>query len=144
MDGFHGISFEYMRSPKFLQVDGGWNRIVWIPAEVKERVKDFIPKELVDKIPTDQDVKNIDELKSWLEAHGHPIVERMKAVEVAPPVPVEVPAPAPPAAPPAVGVPLPTAAGGFSVILKDAKIYAERIIVRRGKEGMKIERTKTE
>ena len=144
VDGFHGISFEYMRSPKFLQVNGGWNRIVWVPADVKERVKDFIPKELVDKIPTERDVKNIDELKSWLEARGHPILERMKAVEVAPPVPIEVPPPAVLAAPPAVGIPLPAAAGGFSVILKDAKIYAERIIVRRGKEGMKGERTKAE
>ncbi|MDH5769731.1 MAG: CO dehydrogenase/CO-methylating acetyl-CoA synthase complex subunit beta, partial [Candidatus Bathyarchaeota archaeon] len=50
VDGFHGISVEYMRSPKFLQVDDGWNRIVWVPSSVKERVKDFIPKEVVDKI----------------------------------------------------------------------------------------------
>ena len=46
VDGFHGISFEYMRSPKFLQADGGWNRVVWMPESAKERVKDFIPKEL--------------------------------------------------------------------------------------------------
>ena len=30
VDGFHGVSIEYLRSPKFLQVDGGWERIVWI------------------------------------------------------------------------------------------------------------------
>src|SRR4030066_1531582 len=36
IDGFHGISIEYMRSPKFLQADGGWNRIVWMPKEGKE------------------------------------------------------------------------------------------------------------
>jgi len=53
IDGFHGISIEYMRSPKFLDADGGWNRIVWLPKEIKERVKDFIPKEVVDKIPTE-------------------------------------------------------------------------------------------
>ena len=126
IDGFHGVSIEYMRSPKFLQVDGGWSRVVWIPADVKERVKDFIPKELVDKIPTEKDVKSIDDLKSFLEAHDHPIVERMKAVEVAaPPVPAaEVAAPVP-------GIAIPAAAGGFTLTLKGAKIYAEKVIVRR-------------
>ncbi len=44
VDGFHGLSIEYMRSKKFLSADGGWNRVVWLPKEVKERVKDFIPK----------------------------------------------------------------------------------------------------
>jgi acetyl-CoA decarbonylase/synthase complex subunit beta len=130
VDGFHGISIEYLRSPKFLQVDGGWNRVVWIPAEVKERVKDFIPKELVEKIPTEKEVKKIDELKSFLEAHGHPIVERWKAIEAAPPpVPAEAAAPAP-----AVSLPV-SAVGGFNVVLKNVKIHAERVIVRRRKEG---------
>src|SRR4030042_256395 len=54
IDGFHGISIEYMRSPKFLQADGGWNRVVWIPKEVKERVKDFIPAGLVNKLATEE------------------------------------------------------------------------------------------
>jgi acetyl-CoA decarbonylase/synthase complex subunit beta len=137
VDGFHGISFEYMRSPKFLQVDGGWNRIVWMPSEVKERVKDFVPKEILDKIPTEKDVKNIDEMKSFLESHGHPIVERMKAAEVAaPPAPAEVEAAAPPLPAPALpALPISTAAGGLTVTLKNAKIYAEKLILRRKKEG---------
>src|SRR4030042_1283377 len=41
VDGFHGLSIEYMRSTKFLAADGGWNRVVWLPKHVKERVKDF-------------------------------------------------------------------------------------------------------
>ncbi len=130
VDGFHGLSFEYMRSPKFLQVDGGWNRIVWMPAEAKERVKDFIPKEVADKIPTENDAKNIEELKLWLIAHDHPIVERMKAVEAAaPPVVTEAEA----IAPAFSGVALPAAAGGLTLTLKNAKIYAEKIILRRKK-----------
>jgi len=36
VDGFHGLSIEYMRSRKFLQADGGWKRIVWLPSELKE------------------------------------------------------------------------------------------------------------
>ncbi|RLI30049.1 CO dehydrogenase/CO-methylating acetyl-CoA synthase complex subunit beta, partial [Candidatus Bathyarchaeota archaeon] len=87
VDGFHGISIEYMRSPKFLQADGGYKRVVWMPKEVKERVKDFIPKELVDKIATEEDAKTIEELKAFLKEKGHPVVERWK--EEAPLVPVE-------------------------------------------------------
>ncbi len=76
VDGFHGISIEYMRSPKFLQADGGYKRVVWMPKQVKEKVKAFIPKELVDKIATEEDAKTIEELKAFLKEKGHPIVER--------------------------------------------------------------------
>jgi len=113
-----------MRSPKFLQADGGWNRIVWMPASVKERVKDFIPKELIEKIPTENEVKTNDKLKEFLKAHGHPVVERWKAmpVEVAPEAEKEVPVAALPT--------MPIAAGGFKIILKDAKIHAKRVIIK--------------
>jgi len=128
VDGFHGISIEYMRSPKFLQADGGWNRIVWMPASVKERVKEFIPQELVEKIPTENDVKTIDELKEFLETHGHPVVERWKAIpaEVVPEVAEEEV----PAVPMAAVPTMPIAAGGFKIILKDAKIHAKRVIIK--------------
>jgi acetyl-CoA decarbonylase/synthase complex subunit beta len=74
-----------MRSPKFLQADGGWNRVVWVPAEVKERVKDAIPEELFDKIATEKDVSSVEELKTFLKEKQHPVVERWveEAVEVA-------------------------------------------------------------
>ena len=118
-----------MRSPKFLQVDGGWDRIVWMPSSVKERVKDFISEDVVDKIATETDVSTIDELKGFLEKTAHPVVERWKAipVEVAPEV-EEVEAEA------ALEVPVsgvPIAAGGFKIILKDAKIHAKKVIIRR-------------
>ena len=73
VDGFHGISIEYMRSPKFLQADGGWRRIVWMPESAKERVKDFIPKDVVDKIATEKDATTIEELKAFLKEKGHPV-----------------------------------------------------------------------
>jgi len=130
VDGFHGISIEYMRSPKFLQADGGWNRIVWVPASVKERVKDFIPKEVVAKIATENEAKTVDELKTFLKSHEHPVAQRWKevAVEAAPEVEEALAAPT---------VPLPTttiAAGGFKIILKNAKIHAEKLIIKREKE----------
>ncbi len=131
VDGFHGISIEYMRSPKFLQVDGGWNRIVWMPASVKERVKNFIPKEIVDKVATENDAKTIEELKSFLEARDHPVVQRWKEmpVEITPEVEEEVTA--------VPTVPIPTtgiAAGGFTIILKNAKINAEKLIIKAEKK----------
>jgi len=59
VDGFHGLSIEYMRSPKFLQVDGGWDRIVWLPKKIKDRLIDFIPRRSRDKIPTEEAVTNV-------------------------------------------------------------------------------------
>jgi acetyl-CoA decarbonylase/synthase complex subunit beta len=131
IDGFHGLSIEYMRSPKFLQADGGWKRIVWMPMSIKERVKDFIPKELNDKIAAENDVKTIDELKTFLKQQGHPIVEKWKeaphelvseeAVEEKE-VPTTIPV--------AQLSTLPLTAGGFKIILKDAKIYAKKVIIK--------------
>ena len=133
VDGFHGISIEYMRSPKFLQVDGGWNRIVWIPSSVKERVKDFIPKEVVDKIATENDAETIDQLKTFLQEKEHPVVERWKELptEVVPEELVEeetTPIPV------AQLTTAPASAGGFKIILKNAKISAKKLILRPAKK----------
>jgi acetyl-CoA decarbonylase/synthase complex subunit beta len=131
VDGFHGISIEYMRSPKFLQADGGWDRIVWMPQSVKDRVKDFMPKEVVAKVATENDAKTVDELKTFLKEKNHPVVQRWK----------EATAEAEPAAEgeePLEGTVFPVstatvAAGGFKIILKDAKIHAEKVIIKRDK-----------
>jgi len=141
VDGFHGLSVEYMRSPKLLQADGGWNRIVWMPQSIKERVKNFIPKELQDKIATENEAKTVDDLKTFLETRTHPVVERWKAkpVEVAAEA-VEAPAEEKevPAGVPVVELPtLPITAGGFKIILKDAKIHAKRVIIRAEKAEKK-------
>jgi acetyl-CoA decarbonylase/synthase complex subunit beta len=131
VDGFHGLSIEYMRSQKFLQADGGWKRIVWMPKEVKERVKSYIPSEVVNKIATEDDAKTVDELKTYLKECGHPVVARWKE-EIAS---IEEPATAETAEteqmiPVASAATLPITAGGFRIILKDAKIYAKKVIIR--------------
>ncbi|MEM1555945.1 MAG: CO dehydrogenase/CO-methylating acetyl-CoA synthase complex subunit beta [Candidatus Bathyarchaeia archaeon] len=139
VDGFHGISIEYMRSPKFLQADGGWERVVWVPSAVLERVKDFIPKHLVDKIATEKDAKTVEELKNFLVAKGHPIVKRWeeKAKAEAAAKPVEekaLPAVAAPEAAAEMAVPVSVGVvGGFRIILKNAKIRAERVKIVREK-----------
>ncbi len=142
VDGFHGLSIEYMRSPKFLQADGGWDRVVWLPASVKERVKEFIPKELADKIATENEAKNVEELRSFLETKEHPIVERWKAK------PAEVVAEAEaaeekeeiPTVPVTELTGVPITAGGFKIILKDAKIRAKKVIIRAVKAEKKEKR----
>jgi acetyl-CoA decarbonylase/synthase complex subunit beta len=132
VDGFHGISIEYMRSPKFLQADGGWSRVVWLPKEIKERVKSFIPAELSEKVATEDEAKSIDELKAFLKEHNHPVVTRWKEEEA---ITAETAEPAEAReeaqlVPVATASTLPITAGGFKIILKDAKIYAKKVIIR--------------
>jgi acetyl-CoA decarbonylase/synthase complex subunit beta len=137
-EGFNGIAIEYMRSPKFLQADGGWERIVWIPKQIKERVKESIPEHLVNCIATEEDVKNIIELKEFLQKNNHPVVKRWEAIqkeeamaveeEAKPEITLEV---SPTSGLPIAGVPV---SGGFKIILKNAKIVAEKMIIKRAEE----------
>jgi len=76
VEGRLGTGLEQLRSPKFIQADGGLARIVWMPKELKERYKDALEeKGLYDKIGTEEDVKNVDELLEFLEKVGHPWIE---------------------------------------------------------------------
>lgn len=84
--GLVGISIQYMKSPRFVQADGGWSRVVWVPSEVKEKVKDMIPSELYDKIATEKDVKTIEELETFLRQKGHPVMARIEEVSAECPV----------------------------------------------------------
>lgn len=72
-EGMLGMAISYMRSKKFLKTDGGLKRIVWLPKSVKEQVKDVLEEAgLYDKIATEEDVKNVDELTEYLNRVGHP------------------------------------------------------------------------
>jgi acetyl-CoA decarbonylase/synthase complex subunit beta len=117
-----------------------------MPSAVKERVKGFVPNELLDKIATEKDVSNVDELKRWLEEKGHPIAGRwVKAAKPAPAIeakPEEVRAVEAKPEVPTVSIPsveavVPTARPGVSlrITFKDAKIYARKVIVRRVRIG---------
>ena len=72
VEGRLGMALEYLRSPKFVQADGGIRRIVWMPKEIKERYKDAIPEDLYDKIATEEDTTSADELAEFLEKAEHP------------------------------------------------------------------------
>jgi acetyl-CoA decarbonylase/synthase complex subunit beta len=73
VEGRLGTGLEQLRSPKFIQADGGRKRIVWLPKEIKERYREAFEEDGVyDKIPTEEDVTNTDELLEFLEKVGHP------------------------------------------------------------------------
>jgi len=73
IEGRLGTGLEQLRSPKFIQADGGLARIVWLPKALKERFKDPLEaKGLYDKVATEEDVADVDELLSFLEKAGHP------------------------------------------------------------------------
>ena len=131
VDGFHGISIEYMRSPKFLEADGGWDRIVWMPQSVKDRVKDFMPKEAIENVATENDAKTVDDLKVFLKQKNHPVLKRWKEEE-----PEEASAEEGEESAESTVFPVSTAtvaAGGFKIIFKNAKIHAEKVIIKRDK-----------
>jgi acetyl-CoA decarbonylase/synthase complex subunit beta len=151
VDGFHGLSIEYMRSIKFLQADGGWDRVVWMPADILERIREYMPPEIIPKIATENDVSSLDELKTWLREKQHPIVNTWKEEEA--PIEPSVPQPTPvlqaqTMAAPQTGFTFPTlelppgsvpTAGlppgmKITVTLKNAKINAEKVIIRVSKE----------
>jgi len=81
--GFLGVGRLYLSSPKFLSADGGVKRIVWMPKELKESIRERFQKEaervgvpdLFDKIATEEDAKTEEEVAEYLAKVGHPALE---------------------------------------------------------------------
>ncbi len=156
VEGFLGISIQYFYSPKFIQYDGGWQRVVWMASDLKERVQDAIPPELLDKIATEKEVQGIDELRDFLQNVEHPVVTGVvRAVDGlqitdgwAAPAAEAVAAGAPEAelltetiaeaeAMPQVPLAQLMQAGGASpvtIVLKDADIRIGKIIIKKREE----------
>lgn len=132
VDGFHGISLEYMRSQKFMSADGGYDRVVWMPQETKERLKSFIPESVYGAIATEQDAKTLEELRTFLQSHNHPVTKRWEE---------ETPDEAGDMMPGQQevsflsGRDIPLNAGGFRIILKNARITAEKVIIQPIRPG---------
>jgi len=142
MPGFNGISIQYITSPKYQKYDGvqagleeGIYTIVWMGKSVKQRVYDFLPEDLRDKIATEDEVSDINDLAAWLEEVQHPIIEtegyktamggeeeEEEWEEEGAMVPMGT-----------VGMTIPGAGGigGFKVILKNCKVQAESIIIKK-------------
>ena len=89
--GFKGISIYGTKAPKFLQGDGGWNRIVWLPKDLKVEIADAIPEEVYDKIATEEDCITPKDLENFLREKKPPVVE--KRWKDGKPAPVKIPLP---------------------------------------------------
>jgi acetyl-CoA decarbonylase/synthase complex subunit beta len=143
--GFLGIGIQYFYSPKFIQYDGGWRRVIWMASDLKERVGDAIPEEMKGLIATENDATDIEALREFLKSVNHPVVNGVtreadgtkitegwaKKEEVAPvavvveeAVPVEGLAAVPMTQVMASEAPV-------KLILKDANISIGKLIVKR-------------
>nr|Q9V2Z4.2 RecName: Full=Acetyl-CoA decarbonylase/synthase complex subunit beta 2; Short=ACDS complex subunit beta 2; AltName: Full=ACDS complex acyltransferase 2 [Methanosarcina thermophila] len=145
--GFLGIGINYFYSPKFIQADGGWNRVVWLPSMLKEKIDEAIPDDMKDKIATEKDVTDIESLKTFLKEKNHPVVANWAAEaeeeEEEEGEEEEVAAEAAPMMMPAAGFQMPAmpampmmsgGAGGIKLTFKNAKITIDRMIISEKKE----------
>jgi len=79
--GFMGIGRTYLLSKKFIPADGGIARIVWMPKELKDFIReDFIQRSIdeglgadfIDKIADESVGTTVEEIVPFLEENGHP------------------------------------------------------------------------
>jgi acetyl-CoA synthase len=78
--GFIGIGRRYLTSKKFISADGGFLRIVWMPKDLKESMKDELQKcaeelavpDFVSKIADETVAKTPEELSEWMVKVQHP------------------------------------------------------------------------
>jgi len=132
MPGFNGISIQYIGSPKYQQYDGGISQIVWMNSGIKDRVAEFLPADLVPKIATEKEVQDINALKDWLKEKDHPVVASWAALEAEEEEEEYEDAGAMiPMGTQSFTVPGVGGAGGFKIILKNCKIHAESILIKK-------------
>jgi len=96
--GVMGIGKYYMTSPKFIQADGGFKRVVWMSKYLKDTMQDELQAVaeregmpgLIDRIADGSSVNTVDELVEWVKEKDHPVLEmgpmdpRERGVGVAP------------------------------------------------------------
>ncbi len=135
LPGFNGVSIQYIINKNYQRFDGGINTVVWMPKAVKDRVGEFLPQDLLPKIATEEEVTDINDLKKWLEDVDHPIVETWAEVlgeeEEEEEGEWEAEGTMVPLGTQAFTIPGAGGAGGFKIILKNCKIHAESIIIKK-------------
>jgi len=81
--GFLGVGRLYVVSRKFVSADGGLKRLVWMPKELKEFLKDKLEErakeigmpDFPDRIADETVAETAEELLPFLEKVGHPALE---------------------------------------------------------------------
>ncbi len=81
--GFMGHGRHFIASKKFLAAEGGIERIVWMPKELKDDVADRLNKtakelygieNFTDMVADETVTSDAEELMSWLTEKGHPVL----------------------------------------------------------------------
>ncbi|MBC7190680.1 CO dehydrogenase/CO-methylating acetyl-CoA synthase complex subunit beta [Candidatus Aerophobetes bacterium] len=80
--GFIGIGKMYITSRKFISAEGGLKRVVWMPSELKEEIRERLEKrcqeigepDLIEKIATEKDATTSEELLEFLQKKNHPVL----------------------------------------------------------------------
>ncbi len=78
--GFIGIGKQFVTSKKFISADGGFQRIVWMPKELKEQLKDNLEKrcaeigdpDFINKIADETNAVSEEEVLEWCTKVNHP------------------------------------------------------------------------
>ncbi|TDA64518.1 MAG: CO dehydrogenase/CO-methylating acetyl-CoA synthase complex subunit beta [Clostridia bacterium] len=79
--GFMGVGRRYIASRKFIRADGGLGRVVWMPKELKEYLREELVKrgaeeglgeDFIDKIADETVGTTVEEILPYLEEKGHP------------------------------------------------------------------------
>lgn len=81
--GFIGVGKVFLTSRKFLGAEGGFKRLVWMPKELKEQLKDDLLKrfgeqgvaDLFDKIADETTATTADDVRAYMEKVKHPALE---------------------------------------------------------------------
>jgi len=81
--GFIGMGKLYITSKKFISADGGIERVVWMPKQLKEEISERLVKrfeelgkpELMDKIATEEDATTSEKLVEFLQKVDHPALK---------------------------------------------------------------------
>ena len=136
LPGFNGVSIQYIINKNYQRFDGGINTVVWMPKAVKDRVGEFLPQDLLPKIATEEEVTDINNLKKWLEEVDHPIVKTWAEVlgeeeEAEEEGEWAAEGAMVPMGTQAFTIPGAGGSGGFKIILKNCKIHAESIIIKK-------------
>ena len=81
--GFLGVGRLYLGSPKFIQPEGGIKRLVWLPKELKDALRESLTKrgeeigipDLVDRIADETVGETSEDILPWLIEKKHPALE---------------------------------------------------------------------
>jgi len=81
--GFLGVGKLYLASKKFISAEGGLKRLVWMPKELKELLKEKLEKraqeigvpDLLEKIADETNSTTSEELLEFLQKVGHPALK---------------------------------------------------------------------